>query len=542
MNTLSMIDSSDKAEFPCDDPPDHVEQPDLTPEDGTNETESAEMDDDEQCFPNIFNDPEIQEQPIYSVWTHRLENNRVREERTYHVFKISSKRISSFPSVSTSASGCHGTCTLRIKDLRESDSDVYKFRFTTNQPRGEYTGDPGVTLSVTDLQVKVSFPDPPDPTRAELECHSRCGLAGDPPYIWFRNGQNLRHGEKNLVQPRSGGSYSCAVEGHNLSSPLVYAPKTPSVTVSPSGEIKEGSSVTLNCSSDANPAADYTWFKVNIDHFSRDMNHGQPLVFGHILSTDSGQYRCDAQNKLGKESVSISINVQYGPKHTSVLSSPSGGIEEGSSVTLSCSSDANPAANYTWFREHEVPVKESGQNYTITHITSEHGGNYYCQAHNEIGRHNSPFLFIKVTSSSHTAMEAVTTSVMLLATILLLLIFLSLRRKRASRKACGQEGRPDTVEEPLPVPVYENASALTNQMVPTLGERNEEKDDALHCASIHASRSENQEVPRWLTGSRVQSDQTDASFYSVLNIKRLNAVPGESDQTETSEVYSNVKE
>ncbi|CAL8382067.1 unnamed protein product [Arctogadus glacialis] len=40
--------------------------PDLTPEDGTNETESAEMDDDEQCFTNIFNDPEIQEQPIYS--------------------------------------------------------------------------------------------------------------------------------------------------------------------------------------------------------------------------------------------------------------------------------------------------------------------------------------------------------------------------------------------------------------------------------------------------------------------------------------------
>ena len=88
-----------------------------------------------------------------------------------------------------------------------------------------------------------------------------------------------------------------------------------------------------------------------------------------------------------------------GPNHTSVYSSPSGGIEEGSSVTLSCSSDANPAANYTWFREHEVPVKESGQNYTITHITSEHGGNYYCQAHNEIGRHNSPFLFIKGNSS-----------------------------------------------------------------------------------------------------------------------------------------------
>ncbi|CAL8401720.1 unnamed protein product [Gadus morhua 'NCC'] len=61
------------------------------------------------------------------------------------------------------------------------------------------------------LQVKVSFPYPTDPTKAKLECHN--------------------------------------------------APKTPSVTVSPSGEIEEGSSVTLSCSSDANPAANYTWFK-----------------------------------------------------------------------------------------------------------------------------------------------------------------------------------------------------------------------------------------------------------------------------------------
>ena len=51
--------------------------------------------------------------------------------------------------VSCTRSRCHGTCTLRIKDLRQSDSAVYKFRFTTNQPDGEYTGDPGVTLSVT---------------------------------------------------------------------------------------------------------------------------------------------------------------------------------------------------------------------------------------------------------------------------------------------------------------------------------------------------------------------------------------------------------
>lgn len=40
-------------------------------------------------------------------------------------------------------------CMLRITDLRKSDSDVYMFRFVTNQREGKYTGSPGVTLSVT---------------------------------------------------------------------------------------------------------------------------------------------------------------------------------------------------------------------------------------------------------------------------------------------------------------------------------------------------------------------------------------------------------
>ncbi len=39
-------------------------------------------------------------------------------------------------------------CTLRITDLRESDSAEYKFRFTTNSPDGNYSGSP-VALSVT---------------------------------------------------------------------------------------------------------------------------------------------------------------------------------------------------------------------------------------------------------------------------------------------------------------------------------------------------------------------------------------------------------
>lgn len=45
---------------------------------------------------------------------------------------------------------CHSNkCSLIIRKLRESDSNVYKFRFITNMENGKYTGEPGVNLIVT---------------------------------------------------------------------------------------------------------------------------------------------------------------------------------------------------------------------------------------------------------------------------------------------------------------------------------------------------------------------------------------------------------
>ena len=74
--------------------------------------------------------------------------------------------------------------------------------------------------------------------------------------------------------------------------------------------------------------------------------------------------------------------------------------------------------------------------------------------------------------------------------------------------------------------MYENVSALTNSLAPAAQRELIEEQDDHHYASIHTSRSENQEVPLCWVGSNVQSNQADAVFYSVVNIKRLNAVPG----------------
>ncbi|XP_042245414.1 uncharacterized protein LOC121881604 [Thunnus maccoyii] len=106
-------------------------------------------------------------------------------------------------------------CTLRITDLRESNSAEYKFMFITNQPGGRFTGSPGVTLTVTGLQVQAKRTTY-DPSWAELKCLSSCRLPDRSSYIWYKNGQVIWRvtSFSSSFYFNSADSYSCAVEGH----------------------------------------------------------------------------------------------------------------------------------------------------------------------------------------------------------------------------------------------------------------------------------------------------------------------------------------
>ncbi|XP_067355866.1 sialoadhesin-like [Channa argus] len=116
-------------------------------------------------------------------------------------------------------------CTLTIRDVRQRDSAVYKFRFITNQPGGRYTGEPGVTLSVTDLQVQVIRSTVHQfYTEAELKCLSSKSPTGRLTFVWFNNGQKINKMEtasyKGQFNP--GDHISCALkENEDCPSPPV---------------------------------------------------------------------------------------------------------------------------------------------------------------------------------------------------------------------------------------------------------------------------------------------------------------------------------
>ncbi|KAG9330767.1 hypothetical protein JZ751_022164 [Albula glossodonta] len=148
----------------------------------------------------------------------------------------------------------------------------------------------------------------------------------------------------------------------------------------------------LTCSSNANPPVQsYTWYKVN----GTEMNTvwtGQNLTFSVTKPSDSGQY-------------------YYPPKNTSVSFSPSGPVLEGSSVTLTCSSNANPPVqSYTWYKVNgtEMNTVGTGQNLTFSVTKPSDSGQYYCEAQNEHGMENSTTALLDISGSgscSRTAAE-----------------------------------------------------------------------------------------------------------------------------------------
>ncbi|XP_067298484.1 B-cell receptor CD22-like [Pseudorasbora parva] len=221
-------------------------------------------------------------------------------------------------------------CTVRLSHVTLNDSHEYYFRFITDEDK--WLGKPGVTLNVTDLQVE----SPERVTEGDsvrLTCKSSCTLTDRATFIWSRNSQPLterRDGNNELllqsVRREDAGRYSCAVHGHTHTSPdvhlnVMYPPRSVSVSVSPSGVIVEGDSVTLSCSSDSNPPAlNFSWFKENE---TSAVGSGQSFS-----ALQSGRFYCQAHNQHGSQrSDAVTVTVHHGAgRNVIVITAASGGL------------------------------------------------------------------------------------------------------------------------------------------------------------------------------------------------------------------------
>ncbi|MED6240741.1 hypothetical protein ATANTOWER_027103, partial [Ataeniobius toweri] len=203
----------------------------------------------------------------------------------------------------------------------------------------------------------------------------------------------------NRFDQQHAGAYTCRpIPPQNVQSPSVsltmgHSPRSTSIAVFPAGELSEGGSVTLTCSSDAAPPVEsFAWFK-DMESGSIPDSFSPQLHLSYLKYTDRGEYYCVARNSLGTDrSGSLFLNVTYSPKNTHVWVSPQRDIREGSYANLSCISHAYPPpSRYIWYRimGDQVVAKGHYQNLTFPSVGAQHAGQYYCIASNRLGSQSS---------------------------------------------------------------------------------------------------------------------------------------------------------
>ncbi|XP_045070327.1 B-cell receptor CD22-like [Coregonus clupeaformis] len=328
-----------------------------------------------------------------------------------------------------------GDCTLRITDLRLSDSAEYRFRLITSG--GKFAGSP-VSLTVTDVVLVMDPTSVSEGARVTLTCRTKCTLDPITAYSWYKNGQPI---------PNS-----------NTSSPV------------------------------------YSLFPAS--------------------SEDAGRYSCAVEGHDDLRSPEDTLNVRYGPRNTSVSASPSGEIVEGSSVTLTCSSDANPPVDkYTWYKKNVTSPKASGQTYNILNFSYEDRGEYYCEAQNGRGSMNSAAKMITVAGKQTSVMTpAVGITVIVLVLILASCLFGFMWLRKKAFKTTSDTRHTADMGQGDSSPVYDNVSGMA--MTPTATQTAANVDqDVVHYTSVHFSHSKNQEVPPY---SPVQLPQPQKQDEDVL--------------------------
>ncbi|XP_064160472.1 B-cell receptor CD22-like [Anguilla rostrata] len=338
-----------------------------------------------------------------------------------------------FDSSSQSASSLHGkitgdllhkNCTTVLENLPMNYHGHYKFRLECNN-RLKWNFEQSVQINITDSPPKPKLTpekvEVMEGTSVSLSCSAAAPCPKLPPNLTWtpRLSDSLDQLQENEDRTKSVSSVLTFTASHlhhrqkiicralytlqkrdtqktskaSMILRVRYAPKNTSVSVSPSGSVLAGSSVTLTCSSNANPAVqNYIWYKVNGTEMNT-VGTGQNLTFNVTESSGTEQYYCEAQNEHGKDkSKTVQLALDYPPKNTSVSVSPSGSLLEGSSVTLTCSSNANPAVqDYTWYKVNgtEMNAVGTGQNLTFNVTESSGSEQYYCEAQNEHGKEKS---------------------------------------------------------------------------------------------------------------------------------------------------------
>ncbi|KAL6108863.1 uncharacterized protein ACO6RY_12119 [Pungitius sinensis] len=225
-------------------------------------------------------------------------------------------------------------CSLRISDVRASDSGAYVFYLIISHPTQKMPEQSGVQLLVADNSSAITVSASPSSDITEggalrLAC---CSPAAGPQAIftWHKSASTSPEHTGQVwsireVTSDDSGSYYCQIHtgdkvkiSTKLHIDVEYSPRNTNVSVS---QTQAGLSLTLTCSSDANPPVHtYTWYQgpaclpaadksLHQAKQSRAQSTGPGLTLSstNITLEHYAQHCCVARNRHGSQTASITL-------------------------------------------------------------------------------------------------------------------------------------------------------------------------------------------------------------------------------------------
>ncbi|XP_051262198.1 sialoadhesin-like [Dicentrarchus labrax] len=228
-------------------------------------------------------------------------------------------------------------CSLRISDVKQSDSGAYVFYLITSHPTQKMPEQRGIQLLVADASsaVTVSASRSSDVTEGEALRLACCSPAAGPQarFRWFKStSTSPRHTgqvwDVSEVTSDDSGSYYCQIQTGDkvqnstmLPIDVEYSPQNTLILVSPAGELQDSLPVTLTCSSDANPPVlTYTWYQGEACFSTSDQTFhpgrralatptGRVSTFSsaNITAEEYGLHCCVARNRHGSQTNIVTL-------------------------------------------------------------------------------------------------------------------------------------------------------------------------------------------------------------------------------------------
>ena len=286
---------------------------------------------------------------------------------------------------------------LRISQLSQSDVGDYTCRSADSVQSSDF--------EIRSIQIRheVEFVDMDEVqqfllgTKADIKCNvAETGM--NVTSEWFLPGGNVTdpvvganadNYQIKSISDEDAGFYTCVVSTktgdvfeREVEVEVEYRPEI--VPFAVADYIKTvGESLSVLCEASGNPLPQTTWQRVNSDGSVVDFREGPKLMFNAIHVENSGVYRCQAENRHGKDMRELEITIVPPPtimfdETTELETDHPFEVILGQPIQLDCNNEIVPFANFVWQLPDGSQLANS--QLTIESSRSRDSGEYTCTA------------------------------------------------------------------------------------------------------------------------------------------------------------------